>query len=126
MMPAFKISMRSAVQSNNGTTQLTTHPRSGEQRSPLTTALRRARTRSIGSRSRTIECASLPGEIDGRCGPYPTAGPRVPLDGVAQIAERKYCARSAAPAGLARVEHRTARVCLGGPYVHRNRHTGAV
>ena len=31
------------------------------------------------------------GEIDGPCRPYPTAGPRGPLDRVAQIAERKYC-----------------------------------
>src|SRR2546423_4987518 len=32
-----------------------------------------------------------------RCGPYPTAGPRVPLDRVAQIAERKYCRPQARP-----------------------------
>src|SRR6266478_8521942 len=32
-----------------------------------------------------------------RCGPYPVAGPRGPLDRVAQIAERKYCRPEARP-----------------------------
>jgi hypothetical protein len=32
-----------------------------------------------------------------RCGPYPTAGPRGPLDRVAQIADRKYCRPHARP-----------------------------
>src|SRR5262249_34853563 len=32
-----------------------------------------------------------------RCGPYPTAGPRGPLDRVAQMADRKHCRPHARP-----------------------------
>jgi hypothetical protein len=56
--------------------------RAGQLKSPEPPARGSFRDLAIG-----IDAA----EIDGRCGPYPTAGPRGSLDRVAQMADRKYC-----------------------------------
>jgi hypothetical protein len=59
-------------------------------------ALNRLRPEALGDLAIGID-ASLSGEIDGPEWSYPPAGPRGPLDRVAQIAERKYCRPQARP-----------------------------
>ncbi len=48
-------------------------------------------------RAEALATLPLPVRWMVRCGPYPTAGPRGPLDRVAQIADRKYCRSDARP-----------------------------